>query len=148
METALVGASDVLLLGIDAACVAVGGPGAFPRQQWAVHVLVEQLLRELPRGTAAAATMGWFWEPGRGVTNYRVAQVTEHLAFEGRLLPVGHGPLAQWTLPPERLEVAQLRKRLTLAEADGIETAAQRTLAISVAWSKARRASADSSSGA
>lgn len=139
------GASDVLLLGIDAACLADGGFGAFPRQQWAVQVLAEQLLRELPVNSATATAMRWFWAPGRGVTTYRVAQVTDCLAANGRLVPTGRGSVARWTIPPERLDVTSLRQRLTVREAEGIDAAAQRALAIAVAWSKARRASADSS---
>lgn len=136
----------VLVLGVDAA-IAYGQVthSSFSRRTWVAQMLVEELLSELPTGNALRALRRLFVD-GYGVSESAADAAFSDLVHTGWLVAEGIAAEAAWTLDVDRAEqVDQLWRTLSEAEARAVRAAAQRTMAISVAWSKKRRAGVDSS---
>ncbi len=131
-------ASDVLLLAMDSA--QFGAHGAqLPRAPWVVRLLVEQLIAELPDGPTRETILA-LRDPQRGVTNHRVAPVMNQLAASAFIKPFGSFDTAVWMIADRgRTAADALWCKVTTAEADSVRSAAQRAMAIFVAWSKTSR---------
>jgi len=135
----------VLILGVDAATAYGKAMGStLSRRPWVAQMLVEELLRELPHGNAHRA-LGRLFSGGYGVSESSVEAVFVDLAQCGWLNVEGVGAESRWRLNESRTsQVSQLWQSLNDNEARAVRTAAQRTIAISVAWSKKRRVTVES----
>lgn len=136
----------VLVLAADAA-IAYGQVthSTFSRRPWVAQMLVEELLSELPAGNALRALRRLFVE-GYGVSESAAESAFFDLVHTGWLVAEGTAAQAAWGLGVSRSEqVDQLWQTLSETEARAVRVAAQRTMAISVAWSKKRRVGVDSS---
>lgn len=131
-------ASEVLLLAMDSANF--GAEGAqVPRTPWVLRLLVEHLIDELPDGPNREKILE-LRDPQRGVTNRRVAQAMNHLVVASFIEPVGSFNEAAWAVAKcGRAAADALWQDFKPAEAESVRLAAQRAMAIFVAWSKASR---------
>lgn len=134
-----------MLVGVDAfgeQARQVGGE--LGRSSWIRQALIEELLRELPRGRARRALRRLVTE-GRGLTESAADAVFFDLTLNGWLIPRGvHGD-ASWEVDASRRrEIDVLWALLSESERRAVQKAAQRTMAVSVAWSKKLRTGGES----
>ncbi|CAM4355914.1 hypothetical protein MB901379_00017 [Mycobacterium basiliense] len=102
-------------------------------------MLVEELLRSLP-SSHALRTLQRLFTAGRGVTGASTEDVFLDLAQGGWLVPDGIGSTATWMIDASRrVQVDELWSTLSQDEARAVQVAAQRVIAVSVAWSNKRR---------
>lgn len=114
------------------------------RSSWIRHALIEELLRTLPRGGAQKALCRLVTEK-RGVTEADADAVFFDLTLSGWLIPRGVHAGATWEVDKSRRgEIDGLWEAFTEPERRAIQTAAQRTIAVSVAWSNKLRTRGES----
>lgn len=114
------------------------------RSSWVRLALIEELLRELPRGRAQRALRRLVIE-GRGVTESAADAVFFDLTLNGWLVPRSVHADATWEVDPGRRgEIDGLWASLAEPERRAVQKAAQRTMAVSVAWSKKLRTGGES----
>lgn len=143
MTTPALTPAAVMLLGIDA-FEAESGVG-IGRAKWAARALVEALWAAMPSSGAVSACLLRFWDPQRGISDRVVARATNELLDSGFLEPAGVGDEAVWLVSPDRAaQVQSIWGALRVDERAAIRTAAQRALAMSVAWSNTRLVAAES----
>lgn len=117
------------------------------RSSWIRQALIEELVRELPRESRAGKAVRRLTSRRIGVSESAADAVFFDLALNGWLIPLGVHGEATWEIDISRHgEIQSLWASLTEPEQRGIEKAVQRTLAVSVAWSKKLRARSESSS--
>ena len=135
----------VVLVAVDAIAEHARHIGAeFGRSSWIRQELIEELLRALPRGSAQQALRRLVTER-RGVTEADADAVFFDLTLNGWLIPRGAHAAATWVIDTSRRgEIDGLWAALTEPERRGIQTAAQRTIAVSVAWSNKLRTRGES----
>jgi hypothetical protein len=132
----------VILMGLRTAIDAApaGMPG-ISRHTWVLKVLFEQLVFLLPRDSPSGRAIARVNDSCRGVTDAVVARATDHLLGSDFLIADGSGHTAVWQIKPGRIaEVDRMIGGLSPTENLAMRTAAQRTLAMSLAWSKTFRA--------
>ena len=134
-----------MLVGVDAAGEHARRIGAeLARSAWVRQALIEELLRELPRGRAQRALRRLAIE-GRGVTGSAADAVFFDLTLNGWLIPHGVHVQATWEVDASRRdEIDRTWETLTEPERRAVQKAAQRTIAVSVAWSKKLRTGTES----
>ena len=147
MGKSLLTPGAVVLLAIDAASEYARETGQeFSRRTWVGQALVEDLLRLLPPGRAARS-LGRLSADGRGVTDSAVDSAFLDLAAGGWLIPSGLHAHSVWAVDASRRsEIDDLWTPLTEEERRAVQGAAQRVVAVSVAWSKKLRTGVESSS--
>jgi hypothetical protein len=110
------------------------------RRSWVRQALIDELVRLLPTGGGAARSIRRLVTEGRGVTESVADDVFLDLAAGGWLAPSGLYADATWTVQNDRRDdIVGLWSALTKEEQNAIQRAAQRTVAVSVAWSKKAR---------
>jgi hypothetical protein len=118
--------------------------GELERRAWIRQALIEELLRSLPRGRARRALRRLATE-GRGVTESAADAVFFDLTLNGWLIPFGVHAQATWEVDSSRRgEIDGLWASLTEPERRAVQKAAQRTIAVAVAWSKKLRTGTES----
>lgn len=133
----------LLLLGMDAVRLETGQGVA--RAKWVARALVEELAAAMPPSATISSVLDQCRDPQVGVSDSAIARATNELLDAGFLEPRGIGDQAIWAIVPNRAgEVSQLWSALAPREKSAFHMAAQRTLAMSVAWSNRRRASLES----
>lgn len=135
----------VVLVAVDAAGEHASHIGAeLGRSSWIRQALIEELLRELPRGRAQRALRRLVTD-GRGITESAADAVFFDLTLNGWLVPCGARADATWEVDTgRRHEIDGLWASLTEPERRAVQKAAQRTMAVSVAWSKKLRTGGES----
>lgn len=136
-----------MLLAIDAASEYSRETGQeLSRRAWVGRALVEELLRLLPPGRAARS-LSRLSIDGRGVTDSVVDGAFLDLAAGGWLIPSGVSAKSVWAVDVDRRsEIDDLWTTITEDERRAVQRAAQRVVAVSVAWSKKLRTGAESNS--
>lgn len=136
----------LVLLAVDAAGRYVRETGnALSRRAWVGQALVEELLRVLPPGRAARS-LRRLSPDGRRVAESAATTIFLELVAAGWLVPTGAQTNSTWEVDDSRRgDVDDLWTTISEAERRAVQRAAQRTAAVSVAWSKKARATVESS---
>lgn len=145
MSQPLLTPGAVVLLAVDVAAESARHINAdLGRSSWIRQALIEELLRALPRGRAHRALRRLSTER-LGVTESDADDVFFDLTLNGWLIPRGTNADASWEVDASRRgEIDSLWAALTESEQRAVEKAAQRTIAVSVAWSKKVRTGGES----
>jgi hypothetical protein len=134
-------ASKALLIGLHAVQDAAPGGSRMPRQPWALKVLAEQLLCELPPNSPVGQAIRGLHDPKRGVTSLAIHRATEDLVSSNYLVGRDVGHDATWAISPDReAEVDAMVRGLSTRELAAARRAAYDAVAISEAWSNTFRA--------
>lgn len=111
------------------------------RDSWIRQALIEEVLQALPSGLAQRVLRRRLKPDRRGVTKSAADAVFDDLTLNGWLIPRGVSSQATWEIDSSRMdEIDGLWAALTESERRAVERAAQRTMALSVAWSNRLRA--------
>lgn len=145
MDQPLLTPNAVVLVAVDAVCQHAQQVGAeVGRSSWIRQALIEELLQALPRGRAQNAVRRLTTE-GRGITESAADAVFYDLTLNGWLIPRGVHSQATWEIDTSRRdEIDGLWAALTESERRAVRGAAQRTIALSVAWSNKARTGSES----
>jgi hypothetical protein len=137
----------VVLLAIDAASEYAHETGQeLSRRPWVSQALIEELLRVLPPGNAARS-LGRL--AGRAKADSVFQLLLLDLAASGWLIPSGVHEHSVWAVDASRRsEIDDLWTSITEDEQRAVQRAAQRVVAVSVAWSKKLRTGMESRSSA
>lgn len=141
MDQPLLTPNAVVLVAVDALRRHAEQVGAeLRRDSWIRQALIEEVLQALPSGLAQRA-LRRLKPDSRGVTESAADAVFDDLTLNGWLVPRGVSPQATWEIDRSRRdEIDGLSAALTESERRAVERAAQRTMALSVAWSNKLRA--------
>lgn len=141
MDRPLLTPDAVVLVAVDAMKRHAEQIGAeLGRDSWLRQALIEEVLQVLPSGHAQRA-LRRLRTDGRGVSESAVDAVFYDLALNGWLIPRGVRSQATWEIDASRRdEIDELWAAFTDSERRAVERAAQRTMALSVAWSNKLRA--------
>lgn len=141
MDRPLLTPNAVVLVAVDALGRHAEQIGAeLGRDSWIRQALIEEVLQALPCGGAQRA-LGRLRTGRRGVSESTADAVFYDLMLNGWLIPRGVRSQATWEIDSSRRdEIDGLCAALTDLERRAVERAAQRTMALSVAWSNKLRA--------
>lgn len=135
--------STALLLGL-ASLAAETRSTAVPRQDWAMNVLIEQLIANTRTQSTLGSALSPFVDPQRGVTCSRVAPAIRELLGSELVNPAHIDGVAVWQLTSAGRTCARaMLLRASPDELEAVEVGCQRAHAIVVAWSKTFRASVE-----